>query len=132
MLLLDGEGRGPVNNACVLSAVARSYAPGETALVSATVLGVPDQDDSTLEGSVRDQLGTWFGDQVGSWRHLRTYRIEHALPALTPPSLEPADRAVRLGPGLYVCGDHRDTASLNGAMASGRRAAQAVIEELRR
>jgi hypothetical protein len=32
--------------------------------------------------------------------------------------------------GLYVCGDHRDNASLNGAMASGWRAAQAVAEDL--
>jgi hypothetical protein len=30
---------------------------------------------------------------------------------------------------LNVCGDHRDTVSLNGAMASGWRAAQAVAED---
>jgi len=28
--------------------------------------------------------------------------------------------------GLFVCGDHRDTASIQGAMISGRRAAAAV------
>jgi predicted NAD/FAD-dependent oxidoreductase len=29
-----------------------------------------------------------------------------------------------------VCGDHRDNASIDGAMTSGFRAAQAVMEDL--
>ena len=130
VLVLDGERGGPVNNLCVLSAVAPSYAPPGAELVSVTVLGGQPVDD--LEGAVRAQLSRWFGPEVGSWRHLRTYRIDHALPALTPPSLEPRDRTVRLRPGVYVCGDHRDTASINGALGSGRRAAQSVFEELAR
>jgi len=40
---------------------------------------------------------------------------------------EPVERPVRLENGLFVCGDHRDTASLHGAMVSGRRAAEAVL-----
>ena len=39
----------------------------------------------------------------------------------------PARRPVRLGPRLFVCGDHVENASINGAMASGRRAAEAVL-----
>jgi predicted NAD/FAD-dependent oxidoreductase len=31
---------------------------------------------------------------------------------------------------VYVCGDHRDNASIQGAMVSGRRAAEAVIADL--
>ena len=33
--------------------------------------------------------------------------------------------------GVYVCGDHRDTPSIQGAMASGARAARAVLRALR-
>jgi phytoene dehydrogenase-like protein len=132
ILVLDGDGEGPVNNLCVPSQIAPSYAPAGRSLVSASVLGDPPQSDEELEAAVRAQLGGWFGPAVRDWRHLRTYRISHALPAKTPPSLEPADRAVRLRPGLSVCGDHRETASIQGAMASGRRAAQAVLEELAR
>jgi phytoene dehydrogenase-like protein len=132
LVVLDGEGRGPVNQLCVPSEVAPGYAPPGSALVSATVLGLPDYDDEELERRVRDQLAGWFGREAEEWRHLRTYRIEQALPAKTPPALEPKDRAVRLGPGLYVCGDHRETASIQGALASGRRAAQSVLEELAR
>jgi hypothetical protein len=33
-------------------------------------------------------------------------------------------------PGRYVCGDHRDTPSVQGALVSGRRAAAAVLADL--
>ena len=36
-------------------------------------------------------------------------------------------RAVQLGGRLYVAGDHRDTATLDGALKSGRRAAEALL-----
>lgn len=132
ILVLDGDGVGPVNSLCVPSQVASSYAPEGHSLVSATVLGQPAQDDAELVPAVRTQLTGWFGPAVEGWRHLRTYRIARALPVREPPSLEPIDRSVRLRPGLYVCGDHRETAAIQGALASGRRAAQAVIEELGR
>ncbi|MEW6297612.1 MAG: NAD(P)/FAD-dependent oxidoreductase [Thermodesulfobacteriota bacterium] len=130
MLVLNGESAGVVNNLCVPSLVAPSYAPPGAALVSATVLGNPYQDDLTLEQVVRAQLVEWFGAAVHRWRHLRTYRIVHALPEQSPPALAVPERPVQLGPGLFICGDHRDTASINGAMASGRRAAEAVLAEL--
>jgi predicted NAD/FAD-dependent oxidoreductase len=37
---------------------------------------------------------------------------------------------VALGDGLYVCGDHRDTPSTQGALVSGRRAATEVLRSL--
>ena len=124
--VLNGETEGPVNDLCVPSDVAPSYAPPGAALVSATVLGVPALDDVALDRAVRDQLHGWFGAQVDDWRLLRALRIPFALPAQPPAVLSPAGRPVRLRDGLFVCGDHRDTASLQGAMVSGRRAAAAV------
>ena len=38
-------------------------------------------------------------------------------------------RPVRLLSGLYVCGDHRDTSTVQGALFSGRRAARAVLQD---
>jgi predicted NAD/FAD-dependent oxidoreductase len=66
---------------------------------------------------------------VRRWRHLRTYRIPYAQPEQAPPALTPWRREVRLRAGLYICGDHRDNASINGALESGRRAAEAVLED---
>jgi DNA-binding MarR family transcriptional regulator len=126
ILVLNGDGRGPVNDLCVPSDVAPSYAPPGASLVSATVLGVPPLSDAALDRAVRDQLRDWFGTQVDAWRLLRVHRIPFALPAQPPAALVTAERPVRLQGDLFVCGDHRDTASLQGAMISGRRAAAAV------
>ncbi len=127
VLVLNGEGNGPVDNLCVPSAVAPTYAPAGQALVSATVVGAAGADEKSLEIEVRRHLTSWFGIAVADWRHLRTDRISLALPARR--SLEPAALPVRRRPGLYLCGDHRETPSLQGAMASGRRAAEAVMED---
>jgi phytoene dehydrogenase-like protein len=127
ILVLNGEGRGPVNNLCVPSVVAPSYAPAGKHLVSATVLGV--SENGTLETKVRAQLSGWFGSGVERWRHLRTYRIPDALPRQVPPALSVSERPVRWKPGLYICGDHRDNASIQGAMVSGGRAAEALLAD---
>lgn len=123
ILVLNGEGPqdGPVNNLCVESDVAPGYAPAGRSLVSATVLeGSPDERDD-----VTSHLRRWFGAQVDGWRHLRSYRVAHALPDRTAPK-PPLAR-----PGLWQCGDWCEQASINGALVSGRRVAEAVLAELR-
>ena len=130
-LVLNGEGRGLVNNVAVMSEVSPAYAPPGQALVSVSVLGAPP-DAEAVQARVREELTGWFGSAVSAWRHLRTYVIAHALPAQAPPALEPPRRPVRISPGLYVCGDHRDNASIDGALGSGRRAAEAVLSDLGR
>lgn len=133
VLMLNGEGRGPILNVSVVSNVQPSYAPPGRSLVSVAVLpeGAPD-GEAALEAAVRAQLAEWFGREAEAWTHLRTYYIDYALPEQAPPFLAPPERPVRLGGGLYVCGDHRATASINGAMRSGRHAGEAVLEDLRR
>jgi phytoene dehydrogenase-like protein len=129
ILVLDGDRHGPINNLCFPTRVAGSYGPDGRDLVSVSVIGAAvDLDD--LEARVHSQLVDWFGEGARRWRHLRTYRIAHALPRQEPGWLEPAERPVRLDRGLYVAGDHRDTASTNGALAAGRRAAEAVLADL--
>jgi phytoene dehydrogenase-like protein len=129
LLILDGDGRGPVNNLCFASQVAHSYAPPGAVLVSASVVE-GEGASASLEERVRAQLTEWFGAEVAEWQLLRVYRIPHAQPDQTPPALEPVERPVTLPGGLFVCGDHRDTASLHGALLSGRRAAEAVRRSL--
>jgi phytoene dehydrogenase-like protein len=130
LLVLNGDGRGPINNLCVPTVAAPSYGPGDKSLVSVTVLGTRNDPDRLL-AEVRAQLSEWFGIVVQDWRHLRTYSIPYALPAQSPPALNVPERPVRWQSGIYVCGDHRDNASIQGAMVSGRRAAEAVLEDLK-
>jgi phytoene dehydrogenase-like protein len=127
VLVLDGEG-GPINNLCVPTLVAPTYGPPGRHLVSVTVLGVQPNEER-LRAEVENQLREWYGSAVERWRHLRTYSIGYALPRQFPPALAEPERPVRWRPGVYVCGDHRDNASINGAMVSGRRAAEAVLED---
>lgn len=133
-LVLDGDDEGVINNLCVPSVVAPTYAPAGAHLVSATLLGTwgtaRDGDVATLERQVRAQLAGWFGKAARGWRHLRTYWIHHAQPRQRPGRPASLPRPARLQPGLYICGDHTDVASIQGALASGRRAAEAVIEDL--
>ncbi len=126
-LILDGEGTGPALNVVVMSEVQRSYAPPGRALIAAAVPGSPALG-SNLTDRVRDQLARWFGGSCGDLEHLRTDVIEHGQPSQRPP-LDPR-RRVDLGDGLFVCGDHRDTASLQGAMFSGERTATAVLRRI--
>jgi len=51
-----------------------------------------------------------------------------AQPAATPPLQH--RRPVDLGGGLFVCGDHRGSPSIQGAMAGGARTARAVLRRL--
>ena len=129
ILLLNGEGRGPINNLCVPTTVTSNYGPAGQSLISVTVLQNPT-DANLLMADVLDQLRDWFGTQVDTWRHLKTYSIPYALPSQPSQALNEPERSVRWKPGLYVCGDHRDNASIQGAMTSGRRAAEAVLEDL--
>ncbi len=132
LLVLDGEGRrGPVNHVCVPSDIAPSYAPPGQALISATVVGTPPSDDAVLDRDARRQLTRWFGSQVSTWRLLRIAHVPYSLPR-TSPRPDTWDAAVRIGAGIYACGDHLETPSINGALRSGRRAAEAVLADLTR
>lgn len=124
-LLVDADRRGPVVNTVVLTAAAPSYAPAGRTLVSTSVLGLPAGD---AEDRVRRHLALLYGADTTRWDLLTAYAIRDALPA-APPPLD-VRRPVRLGGGRYVCGDHRDTPSIQGAMVSGRRAADAVLADL--
>jgi hypothetical protein len=121
LVVLDGTGRGPVLNVAVMSNVARSYAPQGRHLV---VAAMPGHLGENIERDARAQLRGWWGPAVDRWEHLRTYRIAHGQPRQRAP-FDPK-RSVHLDDGRFVCGDHRDTASIQGAMFSGRRCGLAV------
>ncbi len=124
VLVLDGEER-LIANTAVVSDVAPSYAPAGSSLVATSVVGAPD---ATAEPEVRRRLASLCGCDTSGWELVAVRRVPGALPAF--PAGRPLRRTVRLGDGCYVCGDHRDTPSIQGALVSGRRAGQAVLEDL--
>ena len=129
LLVLNGEGRGPLTSLCVPSQTAPGYAPEGRALVSATVVGESTVQDRDLQQAVRAQAEEWFGSQVRDWKHLQSYHISRALPVQSPPTPDPFRSQVRVGQATYLAGDLGSLSSLQWALLSGRRAAEAVIED---
>lgn len=130
ILILNGSGEGIVNNMFFASNVVPSYAPEGKTLVSVSLVGAfPERSDDELAAEVVRELAGWFRPQdVGAWRHLRTYRIGFAQPDQTPPTNLTA-REPRVGAGLYLCGDHWSSATFDGALVSGRKAAEALLRD---
>lgn len=126
VLLINGEGQGPINTVCVPSLVADNYAPPGAALISVSVVGCSHERESALHQEVVEQLRSWFGPDAAGWQHLKTFQVVKALPPQPVGWLDPPEKTSVTTSGLFVCGDHRDSASIQGALASGRRAADAV------
>lgn len=119
------DARRELLNTVVLSEVVPDCAPDGRALVSTSVLGTGADEEA-----VRRRAGRLYGTDTSDWRMLAAYRIAEALPAMPAP--HPLTRTTRWAPGRYVCGDHRATGSLQGALASGARAAREVLADLPR
>ncbi|MCR9161720.1 MAG: protoporphyrinogen/coproporphyrinogen oxidase [Nannocystaceae bacterium] len=129
-LHLNASGRGVINNMHVASAVSPEVAPDGQHLISVSCLGA-HEDALALRDRVQDEARRWFGDDASRWSALRHYVIRHALPAQPPGALEPPRRSVRSSSGVYLCGDYLDQASIDGALVSGRRTAEALAADLR-
>ena len=131
VLVLNGEEKGEVINLTVPSNVSRSYAPEGMSLISAVAANADTMSDATLEEAVRKQMSNWYGKQVQKWKHIRTYRIRYALPDQSPKAIAETDRRYKEGSSMYFCGDYKETGSINGAMLSGRKAAENVLRDLK-
>lgn len=126
ILLVDGDRRELIANTVVVSRAAPTYAPKGKHLVATSVVGpaVPP------EPVIRAELARLYGRSTADWSHLTTVTIPEALPAAPPPQGR-LRRPVALGGGLFVAGDHRDSPSIQGALTSGWRTADAVLAYLR-
>ncbi|MEU4640421.1 NAD(P)/FAD-dependent oxidoreductase [Micromonospora sp. NPDC023814] len=126
ILLVDGDRREIVANTVVVSRAAPTYAPAGRHLIATSVVGPAAPPEPT----VRAELTRLYGRSTADWTHLTTVSVPDALPAAPPPQGR-LRKPVALGEGLFVAGDHRDSPSVQGALASGWRAAGAVLAELR-
>ncbi|KAI3842235.1 hypothetical protein MKW98_026025 [Papaver atlanticum] len=129
VLFLNGSGKGIVNNMFFATNVAKSYGPPGKTLVSVSVIGsFEEMSDESLTDEVVRELSEWFGDSVvRSWKHLRNYRIGFAQPDQKPPTNLLRD--LKIGSSVFVSGDCWSSASFDGALSSGRRAAEALLKD---
>lgn len=129
VLYLNGSGKGIVNNMFFATNVAPSYGPPGKGLVSVSLIGsFHNVAEEELVDRVVKELSGWFGEAVvGSWKFLRMYRVMYAQPNQCPPT--DLKKNPRVKSGLYICGDYVNSATFDGALVSGRRAAEALIRE---
>jgi len=123
VLVVDPDRRGPLVNSVVVSNAASGYATHGRALVASTALGTA----GISQREVRDHLTLLYGVDTTNWDEVAVQRITATVPAVPPgsPLRRPASHD-----GVFVAGDHRDTASIQGALVSGRRIADAVLRLL--
>jgi phytoene dehydrogenase-like protein len=127
-LLLDGDRREIIANTVVVSNAAPEYAPPGKSLIAASVVGV-SAPSTASEQVMRVELARLYGAPADDWELLSVVTLPEALPTARVPQ-GGLRKPVDLGDGLFVAGDHRDSPSLQGAMAGGWRTAGAVLQWL--
>ena len=122
-LIVDGQSRGPVINSIVISDVSSSYAPIGQNLISTTT------DLSATESDVRRHLSIMWGVSTHDWQLIAKYEIPAALPIQSVG--RELTQSIKVGENLFVVGDHRTVPSQQGALFSGRLAAELILNERR-
>jgi len=121
-----------------MSGVAPEYAPEDRALVAATTVGheaadddVRPESDGALQTRTREVLAGWYpAASLGDFELLRTDRLPFAQFA-QPPGVHQDLPGVRAPDGpVYLAGDYTHDSSINGALESGKAAADAVRADL--
>ncbi|MFM8621522.1 MAG: NAD(P)/FAD-dependent oxidoreductase [Candidatus Nanopelagicaceae bacterium] len=120
-LLLDGLQAGPVVNSLVISNLMKNYAAVGRQLISTTTI------QRASESEVRRHLSAMWGTNTQHWELLAKYEIPAALP-LAKVGKRLANN-VRVAKNIFVAGDWRESPSQNGALKSGRRAAETLISQ---
>lgn len=126
---LNAKAEKLVNNISVMNQVSAAYAPAGQHLVAASINGCINESDESLTQKIKDELGQWFGEDMASWKHLKTYKIPYALPDQDSVKHDISLEKIKLKEGLYIAGDYLLNGSINGAMRSGRLAAEMIAEE---
>jgi phytoene dehydrogenase-like protein len=128
-ILLNAADDRP-NTVAPMSAVAPEYAPADRELLSATFLGRQTADDEALFEDVRGTLASWYPEhRFDDAELLHTDRVEFAQFA-QPPGFRDDLPTVREPAGdVYLAGDFTRWSSIQGALDSGRAAAEAVIAD---
>ncbi len=127
IICLNGSGAGQVNSVSALSDVAPAYAPSGKTLLSVVVLGLPEEE--SLVANVQEELVGWFGPEVMAWQHLHTDHTKRALPEQLSASSrnKPATGFLKYE-DVWICGDHLSSASIEGAVISGKQVAESILK----
>ncbi len=129
VVLNASENRKWVTNLTVMTNISIKYAPDGKILIAVSCNGIPDIDDTKLSENIKNELKTWYGNQVDNWKLIKVYRIPYALPNQDSVRNELSKSELQINPNLYICGDHLLNGSINAAMKSGRLVAELLVNQ---
>ena len=115
-----------INNYCVISDIASSYGNGVNHLLSITLKDTVEWSED-LPDRVQSAFQFLFPRKPLEFKFLSHYHIAKALPKLDRLAYDFPPTQFRLNEHIYLAGDHLLNASLDAAMRSGRRAAEALL-----
>jgi phytoene dehydrogenase-like protein len=118
-LVVDGQKRGPIINSVVMSDISPNYSPQNQNLVSTTT------DLNVTESDVRRHLAIVWGTSTHEWAFIAKYEIPAALPIHNVG--RSLSQSMKISDHHFVAGDHRTVPSQQGALFSGRLAAQLIL-----
>ena len=119
-LVVDGQKRGPIINSVVMSDISPNYSPQNQNLVSTTT------DLNVTESDVRRHLAIVWGTSTHEWAFIAKYEIPAALPIHNVGRA--LSQSMKISDHHFVAGDHRTVPSQQGALFSGRLAAQLILD----
>ena len=119
-LVVDGQRRGPIINSVVMSDISSNYAPANQHLISTTT------DLNVTESDVRRHLAILWGVDTYAWQFIAKYEIPAALPIHSVGRA--LSQSMKISDHHFVAGDHRTVPSQQGALFSGRLAAQLILD----
>jgi phytoene dehydrogenase-like protein len=118
-LVVDGQRRGPIINTVVISDISKNYAPTGQNLISTTT------DLNVTESDVRRHLAILWGTSTHGWQFIAKYEIPAALPIHNVG--RDLSQEMKINDHHFVAGDHRTVPSQQGALFSGRLAAELIL-----
>ncbi len=127
--LVPGKDR-LINNFCYLTDLSEDYAPSGKALLSISVVKDTDLKGEDLIDRIQKEIFSITGTPVSDMEHLHTFHIRQALPVLSDLKMDISPTATRIVDDVFLAGDYLLNGSLNAAMVSGRRAAEAVMDKI--
>ena len=131
-LLMNTSPDAFVSHAIQLTNVSPAYGPQGQHLLSVTVLGDPDMSDEEVGKRCREELATWFpGKDLASMRQVGFFRIRFSQFKQTPGIFATLPGNALPTKGLFLAGEYTESSSIHGAITSGEKAAQAVLEFLK-
>ena len=109
-IILNGSGKGQINNIAIMSNVAKSYAPNGSSLIAITTLG-----KKTDHKQILNELQGWSKFNDNDIVHLKSIHINEALPIYNPDNKQKNNRHEN----VIYCGDYLFHPSIEGAISSG-------------